>query len=273
MNLQPGMVALVTGASRGLGAEIARALAAQGCDLMLVARSAEGLEQTATNIAATSKVRVTTLVCDLSDPAAITELAAKADAVSAIDIVVNNAGAEQARAYDARTPASIIGDIAINLQAPMLLTHALLPGMIARGRGHIVNIASTSGLIAMPYQEPYSATKFGLVGFSRALRLTSHMEGWGIGVSAVCPGFVADDGMFARIMAEHGLDAAAFQPASLAAVGQAVVTAVADDHELVCVDGGGTPEAVGFSYADPAAFGTFLASSEPAKLFRMLAKC
>lgn len=272
MNLKSGTTALVTGASRGLGAEIARALAAQGCDLILVARSAEGLAQTAETIAAASKVRITTLACDLSDPAAISGLAAAAEALAAVDILVNNAGAEQARAYDARTAGSIIADIAINLQAPMLLTHALLPGMIARGRGHVVNIASTSGLIAMPYQEPYSATKFGLVGFTRALRQTAQMEGWGVGVSAVCPGFVADDGMFARIMAEHGLDPAAFQPAALADVGQAVVRAVADDLELVCVDGGGTPEAVGFSYADPAAFGAFLASSEAAKLFRMLAK-
>lgn len=272
MKLETGMTALVTGASRGLGAEIARALAAQGCNLILAARTIAGLEETAAAIRANHPVTVSLVPCDLTEPDAIAALAASAEAIAPVDVLVNNAGAEQARAYDARTPASIAADIAINLTAPMQLTHALLPAMIARGRGQIVNIASVSGLVATPYQEPYSATKFGLVGFSRSLRLTGRLEGWGIGVSAVCPGFIADDGMFARIIRERGLDAAAFDPAPLAAVGQAVLDAVADDLELVCVDSGGTLEAVGFSYADPAAFGAFMEQSEATKLFQLVAK-
>jgi short-subunit dehydrogenase len=89
----------------------------------------------------------------------------------------------------------------------MVLTRAVLPGMIerGRGRGHVVNVSSMAGLIASAYQESYSATKFGLVGFTLALRMTAQDAGWGLSASAVCPGFIAGDGMYADMQAEFGV--------------------------------------------------------------------
>lgn len=272
MRPEPGRTALVTGASRGLGVAIAQALAAKGCDLILTARSRAGLEVAAEKARSAGAGRVSIIVCDLSDPASITDLAHQAESSGTVDFLINNAGAERATAYVARTASSILDDIALNLTAPMLLTHALLPGMIARRSGHVVNVASASGLIATPYQEPYSATKFGMVGFSRSLRLTSRMEGWGVGISAVCPGFIADDGMFARIAQERGLDPQVYAAAPLAAVGQAVCDAIAQNVELACIGGGDTLAAVGFSYADPAAFADLMEREPAAKLFQSLAR-
>src|SRR6478672_3706314 len=114
----------------------------------------------------------------------------------------------------------------VNLLAPMLLTRRVLPGMLARGRGHVVNVSSVAGLLASAYSPPYNATKFGLVGFTRALRLTAQDRGWGVSASAVCPGFIEGDGMFADMQSEYGVTApkaAGAMPAER--VGDAVVKA------------------------------------------------
>jgi short-subunit dehydrogenase len=91
----------------------------------------------------------------------------------------------------------------------MLLTHRVLPGMIARGEGHICQISSVAGLIGTAYNETYSATKHGLVGFARGLRLTAQSEGWPIEISVICPGFVSEAGMYEDIKAASGVEAPA----------------------------------------------------------------
>ena len=126
-----------------------------------------------------------------------------------VDVLLNNAGLESACRYDLADPAGIQQMIAVNLTGPMLLSRLLLPGMIARGRGHIVNIASVAGLMATPYEETYNASKFGLVGFSRALRLTAEDNGWPVGVSVICPGFMAGTGMYHDMQQGHGVSAPA----------------------------------------------------------------
>lgn len=175
MKLEPGQVALVTGASRGLGVEIARHLAARGLDLILAARSEAALGAVADELAAAGAGKVEIVAVDVSHGAS---LAALAQAAMNVDVLVNNAGVEGAAAYNERTSVEIADTIAVNLTGPMLLSRALLPGMLARGRGHIVNIASVAGLIAVPFNEPYSATKFAMVGFTRSLRLTAKASGW-----------------------------------------------------------------------------------------------
>jgi short-subunit dehydrogenase len=191
-----GKTALVTGASRGIGPYIVRALAEHGMHLVLSARATASLDSVATAARARG-VRVTCIAADLSDRADIHRLAEQTEIESGgIAVLVNNAGVESAHAFDTVDVASLDHVIAVNLTAPMVLTRLLLPAMLRRGEGHVVNIASLAGLSGAPYEEAYSATKHGIVGFSRSLRMSMRAEGHPIGVSVVCPGFVAGAGMY-----------------------------------------------------------------------------
>ena len=208
MKLEAGMTALVTGASRGMGVHIVRALAARKLNLVLAARSQAGLEAVAAAVRAETGVRV---LCVAADMAKEAELQALLDAAQGefggIDVLVNNAGLESACRYDQTDAAELRQMIEVNLLAPMLLSRLLLPGMLARGRGHIVNIASVAGLIGTAYEEPYNASKFGLVGFTRGLRLTAQDGGWPVSASVICPGVMSGVGMFADMERQHAVTA------------------------------------------------------------------
>lgn len=192
-----GKVALVTGASRGLGKRIAVALAQEGMNLVLSARSLSALAETV-QIAQAAGARVTPVATDLADPDAVISLARRAEAEfsDGVAVLVNNAAIEQAQRFEEVDAGAIETMVRVNLTAPMVLTRELLPHMIRRGEGHIVNIASLAGLVATPYEDTYAATKHGLVGFSRSLRLTLRSEGHHVGVSVICPAFVEEDGMY-----------------------------------------------------------------------------
>lgn len=208
MKIEAGMTALVTGASRGMGVHIVRALAQRGVNLVLAARSAEGLQTVAAELKAAFPVRVLTVPTDMADEAALQALVEAAGReFGGIDILVNNAGIESAQRYDQTDAAELRQMIEVNLLAPMLLSRLLLPGMLARGRGHIVNIASVAGLIGTAYEEPYNASKFGLVGFTRGLRLTAQDCGWPVSASVICPGFMSGVGMFADMERQHAVTA------------------------------------------------------------------
>ena len=207
MKIEPGQTALVTGASRGMGVIMARALARRGVNLIIAARNAAQLEQVARQLEGEFQVKVAAIAADLGSSA---DLARLADAVAqrgGIDILLNNAGLELACSYEQRELADIEQMIAVNLTGPMLLTRLLLPGMIARGRGHIVNIASVAGMLATAYQEPYCATKAGLIGFTRALRLTAQDRKWPVSASLLSPGFMAGAGMYDDMQREHSVSA------------------------------------------------------------------
>ena len=113
-----------------------------------------------------------------------------------IDILVNNAGIETASHFESADEADIVRTIDVNLVSAMLLTRSVLPGMLERRRGHIVNIASGAGKVGVPYAVSYATSKHGLVGFTNSLRCEYHKGP--IGFSVVCPGFVSDTGMYAR---------------------------------------------------------------------------
>lgn len=237
MLIRSGDVALITGASRGLGRHIALALARKGANLVLAARGQQGLDAVAEEVRSKTGVTVWTLVVDLADRAQAADLIARAEAAAGhIDILVNNAGIESAGLPEEATLDDLSTICDVNLLAPMVLTRMALPGLVEHGRGHIVNVASMAGLMGSPYQESYNATKFGLVGYTKALRLTAQDRGWGISASAVCPGFMAGDGMFADAEHEFGVTtpkAAAALPAER--VGKAVVEAIEKDAADVIV--------------------------------------
>jgi short-subunit dehydrogenase len=197
-----GRNAIVTGASRGLGLHIARDLAAEGVNVALVARGAEALAQLAGELSGTG-VKAVPLVADLSDLKVLDSVIERAEAqLGAIDILVNNAGIDGIRVFAEESASQTEEMLRINLLSPMLLTHKLLPKLLARRSGHVVNIASLAGKTAAPYSVSYSSAKSGLVTFSHCLR--NELHGSGVSVSVVCPGFVTDEGMFSLNMRNYG---------------------------------------------------------------------
>jgi short-subunit dehydrogenase len=197
MNPLIGEHAIVTGASRGIGAHVAVALAARGVHLTLAARSAEELEQVAEACRAHG-VRAETVACDLTTENGRAAVVAAAEAAPiAPSILVNNAGTELLGPYHRATPSAIEGLIKLNLVSPMLLTRAVLPAMVLRKKGHVVNLASMAGKAGTPFAATYTATKAGLVGATSALR--AEYRGTGVSFSVICPVFVTGAGMFNRL--------------------------------------------------------------------------
>jgi short-subunit dehydrogenase len=193
-----GQHAIVTGASRGIGANVAEALARAGAHLTLAARSQDDLEA----VAAACRVhgtQVETVACDLTTAAgrALLVKTAQASPAGPPSILVNNAGTELLGPYHRATPSAIEGLINLNLVAPMLLTREVLPSMVAQRRGHVVNLSSMAGKAGTPFAATYSATKSGLVGATAALR--AEFRGTGVSFSVICPVFVTGAGMFKRL--------------------------------------------------------------------------
>jgi short-subunit dehydrogenase len=181
-----GSTVLLTGATGGLGHAIARALRARGAELIISGRRGEVLEPLAGELSARS------LVVDLSVPAEVERLAQDAGEV---DILVANAALPAAGTLDSFSVEEIDRALDINLRAPIVLAHALSPGMVTRGKGHLLFMSSLAGKAATPATALYNASKYGLRGFASALR--ADLRASGVGVSAVFPGFIRDAGMFA----------------------------------------------------------------------------
>lgn len=184
-----GRVAIVTGASSGIGAATARALAQQGARVVLAARRAEKLRRHAQAITALGCDAVS-VPTDVTDPDQLDRLVDRAhDAFGPVDILINNAGANWMRPVVATAPGELTDVLEVNLLGAMLLTRAVLPGMLRQRRGAIICVGSLSGRVAM---EPvYSATKYGLRGFSLSLR--RQLAGTGVSVSLVSPGNIRTD--------------------------------------------------------------------------------
>jgi short-subunit dehydrogenase len=184
-----GARVLVTGATGGLGGAIARALHARGAQLVLSGRREELLEK----LRASLSERAEVLPADLAEPDGPARLA---EAAGAVDVLVANAALPASGRIEDFDPDQIDRALAVNLRAPIQLTRALLPGMLERGRGHVVLVSSLSGKVASARSAIYSATKFGLRGFAAGLR--EDAEESGVGVTVVFPGFVSDAGFFAE---------------------------------------------------------------------------
>ena len=183
-----GRTALVTGASRGIGAAIAVALDRAGARVALTARTRTDLDAVAGGLVNVPAV----LVADLADPEAGIDLAAAAEAaLGRVDVLVNNAAVAH-RAPTVGLDAGVVDRLyAVNVRTPLLLIAALLPGMIERGRGSIVNLSSVSGVVGTPNRAAYAATKGAIDAATRSLAI--ELGPAGIRVNSVAPGAVDTD--------------------------------------------------------------------------------
>jgi short-subunit dehydrogenase len=197
-----GAHVLVTGASRGIGEGLARAFAAAGGRVTLVARTAAAVEGLAAETGGTA------LVADLAGADGRAGLIARAEEASGpVDVLVNNAGVDATGALSAIDPADLERLVAVNVLAPMELTRQALPGMIDRGRGHVVNMSSLAGTAVLPGMVAYAASKAALTHFTAGLR--ADLRGLPVGTTVIEVGLVPTE-MRASVVA-YPPTAAAFR--------------------------------------------------------------
>lgn len=183
-----GSVAIITGASRGIGAATARAAGRRGARVGLLARTEHDLQALSSSLSGVTAIAA----ADVTDRTAVTRAVAQLeDELGPADILVNNAGAGAFRSIIEEDDATFEKLMQVNYFGTVWPTKAVLPGMVERRRGHIVNVASIAGRLGAPFEAAYSASKFAVVGFSEAL--TGEVASLGIRVSLIDPGPVDTD--------------------------------------------------------------------------------
>jgi uncharacterized protein len=186
MSITTRPLALVTGASSGIGADLARELARDGHDLVLAARSAAAMETLAAELAAHGAGTVV-IPADLNQPGAAAALASAIEAGGlTLDVLVNNAGLGAAGRFDQTDPSRISEMLQVNIVALTELTRLLLPGMVARGRGRVMLVGSTAAFQPGPGMAVYFATKAYVLSFGEAIAY--ELRGTGVTVTVLCPG-------------------------------------------------------------------------------------
>ncbi len=183
----PAQTVLITGASSGIGASFARALAARGCDLVLVARRRERLDALAAELEAAHGIRATALVQDLGSPSAAAELhSAVTTAGLRITGLVNNAGFGTFGPFVGEDPARLAQEVAVDVSAPVLLSAAFLPDMVAAGHGFVINVASMAAYTPTPRMAVYGAAKAFVLSVTESL--WAELRASGVTVFALSPG-------------------------------------------------------------------------------------
>ncbi len=189
-----GKTVLITGAAMGMGKSLSEKLLKEGCRVVLVDINAVKLKKTQAGLSKIGKC--THYICDISDRKKVYQLAQKVEKeFGHVDILVNNAGIVNAKELLNLEDEAIEKTININLTAMFWTCKAFLPGMVARKSGHVVNFASAGGILAIPNLTAYCASKFGVIGFSDALRQEMKKHKSNVGVTYVCPNTV-NTGMF-----------------------------------------------------------------------------
>ncbi|MFN8089604.1 MAG: SDR family oxidoreductase [Mycobacterium sp.] len=197
----PESTCLITGASSGIGVEIARALAKRGHGLVLLARRVDRLESLASTLSGEYGVRVEALGCDVSDPAERADVPERlAQLGLTADVLVNNAGYGTIGKFIELDPEREVGMIRVNIEAVTALCSTFVPPMVDRGRGAVLNVASTAAFQPMPGGAAYAATKAYVLSFTQALHAELH--GTGVTATALCPGPVKTEFMDAPGMDE-----------------------------------------------------------------------
>jgi short-subunit dehydrogenase len=224
--------AIVTGASAGIGAEFARALAARGYDLLLIARDGMRLKELAERLRAESHVQATALAADLTDTIGLARAEEAVRSERELSLLVNNAGFGTAGAFARSDLTREDQEIRLNVLALVHLTHAALPGLIARGEGGIINVSSVQGFIPSAFIATYGATKAFVNSFTESL--SSELAGTGVKVQTLAPGFTRTE---FQTRANIKTDAV---PTSAWMTPEAVVSAslrAFDRGDLLCVPG------------------------------------
>ncbi len=201
-------IAVVTGASSGIGAVYAERLAARGYDLVLVARRAERLQSLAASIAKTHGVKVEALVADLGTEAGQSAVEQLLSSNPAVSVLVNNAGIARLAPVSGSPLQDSLAQIALNITALTRLTHAILPGMKARNEGVIINISSVLALNSLSFSSVYSGTKAFVLAFSRGLQ--EELADTGVKVQVVLPAATATE-----VWDQSGVPLAALDPESV----------------------------------------------------------
>lgn len=222
-----GHTALVTGASGGLGTHIAKRLAREGMNVAVSGRREDALARVVGELEAIG-VKAGAVPADLCDLDTIDSLVDGVEAtLGPIDVLVNNAGVESVGAFTSYTREELSSMVNVNLTAPLLLTHRFAPGMLERGRGHVVFISSMAGKIGPAFSEPYAATKAGLIGLTQSLR-AEYLDA-PVGFSVICPGFIAGDGMYERMVREGHRSNRMMGETTTEKISDSVVRAIRED--------------------------------------------
>jgi short-subunit dehydrogenase len=184
-------IALITGATSGIGAAFARRFAADGYDLIITGRREEKINALANELGAACGARVEVVIAELSDPDQVAALADKVAHTDDLEILVNNAGFANLGGFVGADIECHAAMLRVHVLAPMALAHAALPHMISRGSGTIINVSSLGAFAPTPGEAVYSGTKAFLRTFSEALHL--ELAGTGVQVQVLCPGFTRTD--------------------------------------------------------------------------------
>jgi uncharacterized protein len=189
---RPSSAALVTGASAGIGSEIARELARRGHNLILIARRKEKLDELGAELGDEFGVRTESIGADLSKVASRQRLPGRIESLGLeVEILVNNAGFATGGAFAESDPTRELEQVRVLVEAVVALTSDFLPDMVRRGRGAILNVASTAGMQPLPYSAGYSAAKAYVLTFSEAIH--QELRGSGVTVTALAPGPVTTE--------------------------------------------------------------------------------
>jgi short-subunit dehydrogenase len=234
MKIQNGQTVLLTGASGGLGVFMARAFVGLGPSLALVAYPGTGLGMLRQEVEQLG-VQARSWELDLRDRMQRHHLLHEVrKEFGKVDILINNAGIECTSAYHDLTEESIYAMNSVNLEAPMILSRLVLPEMLERKQGHIVNVSSLAGKSGPAFQEPYAAAKAALVAFTFSLRATYRKSG--VSASVIVPGFV-EAGMYTKLKVKAGCSAPALlRTSSPEIVGRTVLRAIQRDLGEVFVN-------------------------------------
>lgn len=227
-----GGTILVTGASSGIGREIARALAPRAKALVLVARRVTRLDELKGELTSNNgKLRVETIPCDLASRADVDKLVTEVRARGLeVDVLINNAGVGMMGAFDRADAEKTTFMIDLNVTSLTLLTLAFLPAMVERRRGGVLNVSSGFGLAVMPSFAAYCATKHYVTGFTEALR--ADLAGTGVTATQICPGPVVTE--FEQVMGnDTGLKVPAFVEISAAHCARAAIRGFERNSALV----------------------------------------
>ena len=184
---QPRPIAVVTGASAGLGATYARKLAERGFDLIVVARRQERLDELKDELEGQFGISVEPVVTDLADEETVARLATELGVRDNIELLVNNAGFGVQGTFHQADLDKNLAMIRVHVLATVSLTHAVLPQMVARNRGAVVNVSSLASFLTAPGAVSYCATKAYLNSFSKSVQ--AELQGTAVRIQALCPGF------------------------------------------------------------------------------------